>query len=113
VRDGWEIDSHTVHHPDLTTLPAGRVHAELVRSRAWIRRRLDVDAPFFCYPAGRFDPAVVAAVRRAGYRGATTEISGVATGRDDRFELPRVRVTAATTPAELVQPRSVGRIFSP
>jgi peptidoglycan/xylan/chitin deacetylase (PgdA/CDA1 family) len=113
VRDGWEIDSHTVHHPDLTTLPAAQVRAELVRSKAWIRRRLGVPAPFFCYPAGRFDRAVVAAVRRAGYRGATTEIPGVATRRDDPFELPRVRVLAATPPSELVQPRSAGSTFSP
>jgi peptidoglycan/xylan/chitin deacetylase (PgdA/CDA1 family) len=102
VRHGWEIDSHTVSHPDLTVVPPRRVRAELVRSKAWIRRTLGVRAPFFCYPAGRFDAAVVAAVRRAGYEGATTEIDGVAAPGDDAFELPRVRVTAATSPARLV-----------
>src|SRR5689334_12468130 len=53
VRDGWEIDSHTVTHPDLTTLAPRALRAELVDSKAWIRRRLGVAAPFFCYPAGR------------------------------------------------------------
>ena len=84
VRDGWEIGSHTVHHPNLTTLGPVALRTELVRSRAWIHRRLGVDAAFFCYPAGRFDAAVVAAVRAAGYHGATTELPGPATAREDR-----------------------------
>jgi peptidoglycan/xylan/chitin deacetylase (PgdA/CDA1 family) len=95
VGHGWEIDSHTVSHPDLTTLEPSALRDELVRSRAWIRRRLGVDAAFFCYPAGRFDATVVAAVRAAGYRGATTTLPGVATRRDDPYLLPRVRLTGA------------------
>ena len=102
VADGWEIDSHTVHHPDLTTLPGARVRAELVDSRAWIRHTLGAPARFFCYPAGRFDAALVAAVRAAGYRGATTELPGRAAPGDDRFELPRLRVSAGTAVTALV-----------
>jgi peptidoglycan/xylan/chitin deacetylase (PgdA/CDA1 family) len=94
VREGWEIDSHTVNHVDLTAVDARAMRAELVDSRDWIRRRLGVTPEFFCYPAGRFDPAVVSAVRAAGYRGATTELSGVARGADNPYELPRVRVWA-------------------
>ncbi len=95
VNDGWEIDSHTVLHPDLTTLGPVALRVELVRSRAWIHRRLGVDAAYFCYPAGRFDAAVVAAVRAAGYHGATTELPGSATARDDPYRLPRMRVTGS------------------
>ena len=95
VRDGWEIGSHTVHHPNLTTLGPVALRSELVRSRAWIHRRLGVDPAFFCYPAGRFDAAVVAAVRAAGYHGATTELPGPATAREDPYRLPRVRVTGS------------------
>jgi peptidoglycan/xylan/chitin deacetylase (PgdA/CDA1 family) len=102
IRDGWEIASHTVDHADLTTLDATAVRHELVRSRDWIRRRLGVPAAFFCYPAGRFDAAVVAAVRAAGYRGATTEIPGVARAGDDPYELPRVRVMRGETAAQLL-----------
>jgi peptidoglycan/xylan/chitin deacetylase (PgdA/CDA1 family) len=93
VRDGWEIDSHTVNHVDLTTLDAAGMRAELVGSRDWIRRRLGVSPEFFCYPAGRFDAAVVTAVQAAGYRGATTELDGVAGAPDNPYELPRVRVS--------------------
>jgi hypothetical protein len=31
-----------------------------------------VPANFFCYPSGRYDPTVIAAVRDAGYLAATT-----------------------------------------
>jgi peptidoglycan/xylan/chitin deacetylase (PgdA/CDA1 family) len=99
VRDGWEIDSHSVDHPDLTTLGPRRLRKELVRSKDWIRHRLGVRPRFFCYPIGHFDPAVEAAVRAAGYAGATTELPGAATATSDRFALPRIRVTDAPLPA--------------
>jgi peptidoglycan/xylan/chitin deacetylase (PgdA/CDA1 family) len=102
VHDGWEIDSHTVDHPDLTALPAAAVRDELVRSRAWIHARLGQPADFFCYPAGRFDAAVIAAVRAAGYRGATTELPGRASARDDPYRLPRVRVNGSESGAAVV-----------
>jgi hypothetical protein len=49
---------------------------------------------FFCYPAGRYDDAVVAAVRAAGFLGATTEAEGFAK-RDSLFTLDRVRVNGS------------------
>ena len=102
VRDGWEIDSHTVSHPDLTTLSPEALPDQLVRSRAWIQRELGVGADFFCYPAGKFDPAVVTAVRTAGYRGATSELPGAAGADSDPYRLPRVRVSGADSPASVL-----------
>jgi peptidoglycan/xylan/chitin deacetylase (PgdA/CDA1 family) len=102
VSDGWEIDSHSVDHRDLTTLGRAALRDELVRSRARIRRRLGLDAAFFCYPPGRFDATVVAAVRAAGYRGATTELPGPATARDNPYRLPRVRVTGGESAGSLL-----------
>jgi hypothetical protein len=46
---------------------------------------------FFCYPSGRFDDRVVAAVKAAGYRGAMTAIDGLARPSDP-YRLARVRV---------------------
>jgi peptidoglycan/xylan/chitin deacetylase (PgdA/CDA1 family) len=98
---GWEIDSHTLTHPDLTTLAPAALRHELVGSRKAIQRRLGQPARFFCYPAGRYDATVVAAVRAAGYEAATTEDPGVA-GAGRRFTLPRIRVSDADTGAALV-----------
>jgi peptidoglycan/xylan/chitin deacetylase (PgdA/CDA1 family) len=91
IRAGWEIDSHTVTHPDLRTVSDTQLRRELVASRAYIRRHFGVPADYFCYPAGRFDARVVAAVRAAGYRAATTTQPGLA-APGMRFTLDRIRV---------------------
>jgi peptidoglycan/xylan/chitin deacetylase (PgdA/CDA1 family) len=88
---GWEIDSHTLTHPDLTMLDDPALRRELVTSRKRIRSLFKVPANFFCYPAGRYDPRVVAAVKAAGYLGATTTNEGNA-GPDQLYTLNRVRI---------------------
>lgn len=101
IRSGWEIDSHTITHPDLTALPAQRLHYELVASRQQIRRRFGSRAYFFCYPDGRYNAAVEAAVQAAGYRAATTEDEGFATPAAP-YALRRVRVNETDTPESLL-----------
>jgi peptidoglycan/xylan/chitin deacetylase (PgdA/CDA1 family) len=101
IAAGWEIDSHTLTHPDLTRLPARALRHELVGSRAEIQRRFGQPAAFFCYPYGRYDARVVAAVRAAGYRAATTEDEGPGVARD-LYVLKRVRVSGSDTPAALL-----------
>jgi peptidoglycan/xylan/chitin deacetylase (PgdA/CDA1 family) len=76
LADGWELDSHTMTHPDLTTVGATALRWELVRSRELLRRRFGVPVHFFCYPMGEFDARVVRAVRAAGYWCATTAHMG-------------------------------------
>jgi peptidoglycan/xylan/chitin deacetylase (PgdA/CDA1 family) len=94
IRAGWEVDSHTLTHPDLRTLTDAELRRELVDSRAFIRRHFHVPASYFCYPAGRYDARVVAAVRAAGYRAATTTQPGLARP-GARFTLDRIRVNAS------------------
>jgi hypothetical protein len=50
-----------------------------------------VPVDFFCYPSGRYDARVVAAVRRAGYLGATTENDALAKP-SQRYTLGRIRI---------------------
>jgi peptidoglycan/xylan/chitin deacetylase (PgdA/CDA1 family) len=102
IRDGWEVDSHTISHPDLTTLDAATLRREVTDSRRDIRHRFHVRADAFCYPAGRYDAAVEAAVRAAGYRAATTENPGAAAPGDDRLALPRVRVNGTDSGATVL-----------
>jgi peptidoglycan/xylan/chitin deacetylase (PgdA/CDA1 family) len=88
---GWEIDSHSVTHPDLTTLSASELRYQLVASRAFLKRTFHIPVNSFCYPSNRYDPNVIAAVKAAGYTNALTENPGVATRADpyllDRFEI--------------------------
>jgi peptidoglycan/xylan/chitin deacetylase (PgdA/CDA1 family) len=101
LKVGWEVDSHTMTHPDLTTVSDAQLRTELVDSRKQLRARFGVPADFFAYPAGKYDAHVVAAVKAAGYKGATTTDPGFGT-RSDPFTLPRVRVNGSDTPQSLL-----------
>jgi peptidoglycan/xylan/chitin deacetylase (PgdA/CDA1 family) len=101
IASGWEIDSHTLTHPDLTGLGAVALRHELVGSRAEIRHRFGQPADFFCYPSGRYNARVVAAVRAAGYRAATTVNEGYGVAGEE-FALKRIRVNGTDTPATLL-----------
>jgi peptidoglycan/xylan/chitin deacetylase (PgdA/CDA1 family) len=93
IRQGWEVDAHTINHIDLTTLGPSALRHEVAGSRTWIRRRFRLPVDFFCYPSGRYNARVIAAVRAAGFLGATVEGAGAASPRDGLFTLPRIRVS--------------------
>ena len=88
---GWEVDAHTLTHPDLTAVDDARLKREVAGSRASIRRRFHLPVDFFCYPSGRYDARVIAAVQAAGFLGATTTQYGLARATD-LYTLARVRV---------------------
>ncbi|HZT94292.1 MAG TPA: polysaccharide deacetylase family protein [Gaiellaceae bacterium] len=93
---GWEIDSHSLTHPDLTTLSPSGLRRQVVGSRRFLQRTLHVPANSFCYPSNRYDAAVIAAVRAAGYTNALTENPGFAT-RDDPYLLDRFEIEGGVT----------------
>lgn len=90
-RAGWEIASHTITHPDLTTLDPATLEQELAGSKAQLEKEIGVDVVNFCYPAGQYNDAVIAAVEAAGYRGATTVNPGLGE-KSMPFELNRIRI---------------------
>jgi peptidoglycan/xylan/chitin deacetylase (PgdA/CDA1 family) len=102
IGDGWEIDAHSLTHPDLTTLDAAALRREIGGSRTAIHERFGVPVNAFCYPAGRYDATVEAAVRAAGYHAATTVESGVARASADRYALPRIRIDRSDGAAAVV-----------
>jgi Polysaccharide deacetylase len=90
---GWEVDSHSVNHPDLTTLPPDQLRYQLVASRQFLQRTFGIPVDSFCYPSSKYNASVIAAVKAAGYTNAVTENSGYATKSDpyvlNRFEIER------------------------
>jgi peptidoglycan/xylan/chitin deacetylase (PgdA/CDA1 family) len=102
ARDGWEVGAHTITHPDLTTLDAAGLRREIAGSRSRLHAALGLPIDVFCYPAGRFDATVEAAVRDAGYRAATTTEEGLARREGDPYALPRLRVNGQDTAASLL-----------
>ena len=91
IAAGWEIAAHTIHHLDLTELDAAQLEEEVTGSRRILRREYGVPVENFCYPAGQFDETTIAAVKAAGYAGATTEIPGYAE-RESPYELARFEI---------------------
>lgn len=87
---GWEIDSHTYSHPDLTA-DGVELDREVAYSRRYLQEKFGIPVDFFCYPAGDYDDEVIAAVEAAGYAGATTTVEGLAEP-DAPYELSRIRV---------------------
>jgi peptidoglycan/xylan/chitin deacetylase (PgdA/CDA1 family) len=100
IAAGWELAAHTIHHLDLTKLDPAALKEEVAGSRAILRREYGVPVENFCYPAGEFDRTVVAAVKAAGYTGATTEIRGYADSRKP-FELDRFEILGSSGVAGL------------
>jgi len=87
---GWEVDSHTYSHPDLTE-DGVDLDREIAGSRRYLQEKFDIPVDFFCYPAGEYDDEVIAAVESAGYAGATTTVEGLGSP-DAPYELSRIRV---------------------
>jgi peptidoglycan/xylan/chitin deacetylase (PgdA/CDA1 family) len=99
---GWELAAHTIHHLDLTELGPEELEEEVAGSRKILQREYGVPVKDFCYPAGKFDETVVAAVEAAGYVGATTEISGYAE-KDAPYELARFEILGDSHVAGLAE----------
>jgi len=97
---GWEIDAHTLTHPNLTTLDDANLERQVMGSREVLEETLRVPVDFFCYPIGRYDDRVIAAVKAAGFLGATTENPGLASP-DDLFQLARIRVSGSDSASTL------------
>jgi peptidoglycan/xylan/chitin deacetylase (PgdA/CDA1 family) len=92
---GIEIGAHTVDHIDLTAAsPASLVH-QVKGSKDALEAIVGHPVLDFCYPSGRVNEAVVAAVRAAGFQSATTTRPGSVHSLDDRFLWTRVRVSGS------------------
>src|SRR5579885_455044 len=99
---GWELDTQGYSHADLPALGPSDLAQQVDLGVTLIERRFGVRPRWFCYPSGRYDSAVIAAVRAAGFVGATTVVPGWADRTDDPYTLPRLRVLGGTSPSELL-----------
>jgi peptidoglycan/xylan/chitin deacetylase (PgdA/CDA1 family) len=91
IRNGWELDSHTINHVDVSQASGAQLQSEVAGSRRMLQQRFHQPVNFFCYPSGRYDDQAIQAVRDAGYLGATTTDEGLA-AKSEMFTLKRIRV---------------------
>ena len=87
---GWEIGSHTVTHPKLTSIADEPLERELRESRERLEALLDRPCRSIAYPYGDVDQRVAEAAAAAGYdNGAGLAGYG---GANDVMQWPRVGV---------------------
>jgi peptidoglycan/xylan/chitin deacetylase (PgdA/CDA1 family) len=83
VYRGFDIANHSLNHPCLDTLPLHEARREIEQGRAQLEQIFGRPVRGFVYPFGRFNPAVVDAVRQVGHvYGRTT---GTAESDDGPF----------------------------
>jgi peptidoglycan/xylan/chitin deacetylase (PgdA/CDA1 family) len=97
---GIEFGSHSMTHPDLTTLSQRALKAELHDSRTMIEDELGRPVRYLSYPFGRHNARVRDAAREAGYL-AAFGITPQAVDPHDRFAIGRLMVGSLTTMGEI------------
>ncbi len=99
---GWEIAAHTKTHPHLNQLHSGEAAGEIASSKQAIESHLGTAVETFCYPYGNYDKDTPNLVQEAGFLGACTTRSGLATASACRFLLPRVKISHSDNVAGLL-----------
>lgn len=87
-----DFQSHTVRHLDLNELTYRAQLTELTSSKRWLDQRLHQQTQVICYPAGRADGETIRAAKAAKYQYALSTAPGLATSRQDPYNLTRQRV---------------------
>lgn len=100
--NGFQIGSHTMTHPHLTTLPPVECHNEIEESRRTIEDHLGHDVVHFAYPHGDFNTSVRSIVADAGYHTACSVKQGFTTHKDDQLALPRIEITGYDTLVDFI-----------
>jgi peptidoglycan/xylan/chitin deacetylase (PgdA/CDA1 family) len=100
---GMTIAGHTLDHANLPTLSAAAVDKELRDSKAALESKLGITVDHFAYPYGAYNDAVIAAVKRAGYRSAATINPVLVKNPVSTMLLPRIRMSYRETLADFVK----------
>jgi len=85
--------NRSADHADLARSAPGSVHFEVAASKQALEQLLGHPVLSFCYPSGRFNGGVVAAVQAAGYRDATTTAFGYVHHLADSYMWSRLRIS--------------------
>jgi len=88
ARQGFSFGAHSISHAVLTRLPVVEAQREIIQCKVQIEERVGQPVEFFCYPYGRWNPAVRSMVNQ-NYKGACATVARVINPGSDLFALPR------------------------
>lgn len=94
-KNGQEIASHSVSHPNLAGLSEERIKYELETSKIAIEEKIDKPVISLCYPAGKYDDRVLK-IAKENYLFARTTEPGKYFSLDERYTIPTVRIFPTT-----------------
>jgi len=102
---GYEIDSHTTTHMNLTRRPKSlsmaqfqnKVRDEIGKSYETIAQHLGTAPVSLAYPFGNYDLYAMRAAKEAGYRVALSIDPGGIDGQSDPWSLPRKMIVDGTS----------------
>jgi peptidoglycan/xylan/chitin deacetylase (PgdA/CDA1 family) len=89
LRAGHDIGSHSMTHPDLTSLSSEEARREIIDSKKLLEDLFGQRIRHFCYPYGQWNESIRDLVQEAGYQTATTVIPGFNPAGADPFVLKR------------------------
>ena len=96
--EGMEIGSHTITHPDLTTLSEFAFEQEIRQSKIELENIIQAPVWSFAFPYGRYHNKIIDCVKNSGYRFACSVRPGFYSTRASDFELPRITIFAKDSP---------------
>ena len=92
VDAGFEFGSHTVTHPNLTSVSSHRMKKELEESKRMIEQQTGRSVLSFAYPYGAVNAEAKKAVEESGYDFAVAADSGPIVFAEDLLEIRRTQV---------------------
>ncbi len=92
VKDGLvEVGSHTLNHPDLTSISEEQLKSEIIDSKNLLEKRFNTKVTSFCYPYGFYNEKAFPFLKEAGYLTATTTKEGSLVSENNLYEIKRIR----------------------
>lgn len=98
---GFEVGSHTMSHPNLTSIPPTEIEREVIDSKKALEDLLQEEIVTFAYPFGAVNHHAKRIVEDAGYDFGCGVYSGPPKFGMDPFNVRRVPVTRNTTVFDL------------
>lgn len=93
IADGIEVGNHTHSHRYFMNEDSSNRYdvfqEDITRSKEIISEKLGINPEVFAYPYGEFDKGMKLVVKKAGFKYAAAQHSGVAHARSDPYQIPR------------------------
>lgn len=96
---GFSMESHSKNHPDLSNRNYDFLVYQFLGSMESLAHFTGNTPAFFAYPAGRYDNMTIDVIADTPIRRAVTTVFGAYHSTDNRYEMPRLRVTNDMGPA--------------